>query len=436
MTRRAKFSVLMALSFSILSCLLSVPRTLAQTADQASVDPPSEDRQASAQKIGQTLDRNLNKDRFLENLRRPIGFSVGANYYYSPDALISSSGLESAEFPSITLRLFAYIQGRRDDLHIDYTFGHRLNQDHGTLDSSYHIASLDFQRHLTRRSSLQISEWFQTGFDDEALTATSSPLNGTLLLDNQAGFSSAAYFRHRPEIRNTLSAKVGVQTGRKGNIYMLMSHNFWHYAGQPFDNQNLQAGIGGSYQINKWMFFESNFTTYVRTTGENLQRNSIQRLQFVGFRYQTKRKIEFSASGSLEFTTYPGENRAAAGIQAGVAKNSNSTRLMVVYHHGFTSAFDQGVVANGHTVVASLDQKLSRRTSFRMQGDVFVDRGALQTVYANAGMSIVLQSHLVGNFNGSYSSQRSDRNFSFSPFIDHYSVSAGVQYFLPSLLGK
>jgi hypothetical protein len=439
MNKPAKFSILMALTLALLSGFVSVPRATAQTTNQTSPDTPHEDLQPSAQRIGPTLDRSLHRDRFLENLRRPIGFSIGAYHFYTPDALISSSGKESAEFTSITPRLFAHIHGKKSELHLDYTFGHRMYVRRGNLNSSDHSASLNFQRYLTRRSSLLISDSFQSGFNDEGVTSSNSI--GTPLIDDQAGFNSETYFKRQRLISNTSTAGVSVQTGRKSNVHILLGHNYRRYNGEHFDTQDLLAGIGGSYQLNKWMSFESNFTTYLKTAGKSAQRVNIQRLQIVGLRYQTKSKIEFLSSGGLEYTRYSGASKAAVGIQAGVSKTSNSMHLTVVYHNGFTSAFGQGAVLNGHNVLAAVDQKLSRRISYQTglnitQAKSFAKDGALRTRTANAGLSIVLQSHTVANVSASYISQHSGSIFANSPSIDRYTIAAGIQYYLPSLLGK
>jgi hypothetical protein len=116
-------------------------------------------------------------------------------------------------------------------------------------------------------------------------------------------------------------------------------------------------------------------------------------------------------------------------------------RLSVVYHHGFTSAFGKGAVLNGHTLDASVDQKLSPRISYRtglnfIQAQSFQKNGSLRTRAANAGLSIVLQSHIVADVSAFYVSQHSDEVFINSPSINRYTIAAGLQYYLPSLLGK
>src|SRR5205085_1657962 len=135
------------------------------------------------------------------------------------------------------------------------SFGHRMYLRRGSLNSSDHSASLEFQRFLTRRSSLQISDIIQSGINDQAFTVTPSSSIGTLSIDDQAGFNSETYFKRQRLISNTSTASVNVQTGRKSNVRIFASHNYRQYAGEHFDSQDLQAGFGGSYQVNKWLFF-------------------------------------------------------------------------------------------------------------------------------------------------------------------------------------
>ena len=141
----------------------------------------------------------------------------------------------------------------------------------------------------------------------------------------------------------------------------------------------------------------------------------------------------------VDVTRYQGVY-GTGSIDGGISYNSNSTTISVAYHRGFSAMVGVPGVVQGHSVTASLSQLYGRRINTLLAADY--TRGSsltssIEYVSGSAELRIALQNHLMLSTNYWLVSQKVPSNVALGfPGVNRYKVSAGVHYYLPSLLKR
>jgi len=377
-------------------------------------------------------------DRFLSNMRSPIGFSMGVFELYAPNSGDSTIvGDKSPVFTMLRPRLFANAKGKRSQFQFDYTFGFKRYNRRSEIHSSEHTARLDFDYTLSRNATLQISDTFRSAFNDYgALPTSTAP---TLY---QPGFAQELYLPHERATTNSVLTGVNIRAGKRTNLTVFGSYDMWRYQTSTFANaQGFQIGIRGDHQINKWLFLNSSYSHYLNAVDPRFEAASIHRLQVGGLKFKLRRTVEIYFSGGADYTRFQGTAEPAASYEAGFSKGSGSTLFSAVYHRGLSTAVGPQTTFNGHVVSLSLTQWLTRRVDLQIssgytRGAALKQNTNIEYLGGSAEIQIQVQQHVLFSVQSSYVSQRGANLLSATPLLNRYTVTSGIQFIFPSLGGR
>jgi hypothetical protein len=232
------------------------------------------------------------------------------------------------------------------------------------------------------------------------------------------------------------------QLGKRASLNISSSHHFVRYSTDEHgDSHAAQAGVGGEYQLNKWLFLSVRYSTYLNTINERYRTATIQRIQVGGIRVKTRRGLEIFSSAEVEYSKYLGVSATRASFQGGFSKTLGSTALSLAYHRGLSTAVGWRTTMDGDHVVASLGQPLSRRVFLRAdsaytRGGAIVGDARLKALSTTVTLEVAIQRHLLLSTNYWYIDQQANGLPSSHSNIRRYAATIGLQYFLPSLLDR
>src|SRR2546430_2362679 len=135
-------------------------------APQADSDPAPININSDSRNREDTGSSHSITERFLESMRNPIGFSMGIFELYAPHSSQSTPADKSPVFTMMRPRVFAAATTKRSEVRLDYAFGYRRYNHRSEIHNSDHSARLDFDYRLSRNASLQISDTFNSSFND------------------------------------------------------------------------------------------------------------------------------------------------------------------------------------------------------------------------------------------------------------------------------
>jgi hypothetical protein len=367
-------------------------------------------------------------DGVLNGMRNSISFSLGTSHFYGQE----ETGVLSSR-TSLNPRVFANFQGRRSRLSMNYAFGYQRETGGRKADNLQHLANLHFEKPLFRYASLTVSD---TG--SSVLNSFDFPVNSPVRTQFQPDFVEDVYTNSQRMIDNSFLVAMSFRTGRKGRITFSGGHNFRRYSGLALeDNHGLLAGIQGGYQISDQLTFDTSYTTNLTATNTTTRATEIHRLQVGGFKYK-RRSSEVSLSGAVEFTGNQGNRQLGSGVQASLSKTFGLSQLSFVYNRGFSNTAGLGTVLAGDSVTSRFTWWPSRRVNVRTEGTYTRGSSAiagskLESVSGNASIEIAIHRHLLFSTQYWRLSQRVTNLPFTAPSLDRYFVSAGFEYFLPSL---
>src|SRR5262249_28737466 len=140
------------------------------------------------------------------------------------------------------------------------------------------------------------------------------------------------------------------RAGRKTTVSISATHEYWRYSQDNLRDVNaLVLGIGGSYQINKWLFLDNSYSQIVKGSDQSLQSTNIHRLRVGGLRFRSRKGLEVSMGGGIDVMRYQGVS-STGSIDAGISYDSSATTIGLVYHRGFSSIVGVGGVVQGDGV--------------------------------------------------------------------------------------
>jgi hypothetical protein len=403
-------------------------------------NPASEPSPAvGAQDTNETASRTVNATlpsvpRFLQNMRKSVGFSVGVSETYAPKAVLSSQRESVAlRFTSLNPRLFANVRRQRYQLFFDYTFGFRTYARYNQINGHAHATTLDFERVLSPRLTLRVTEAFMSSFNDSGTVLASSPN----LTADQTVIQDLDVPRQRLT-RSALSISVSSRVSRRGNISVFGGHELWRYSSLALGGTDaVLAGVQGSYQINRFLFLDSRYSQYLNAVNERFRRNDIHRLEFASLRFRSRRGWDLSLGSGIEFARFQGNRQTAAGVQTKIAKTSESNQFSFTYHRGLSAVVGQSAVLGGNQANLSFGRLLLPRVNLEVSSSYLQSSSSrndeLKYVLGRAQLGIAVQRHILLSADYWYVSQRLSNTTMDIPGVSRYAVSLGVQYFLPAL---
>jgi hypothetical protein len=362
------------------------------------------------------------------NARNHIGFDQTLAELYTPDVLQTGSTREAASFTFLGSRLYANFSKSRSEFHLDYSFGYRRNNENGDLSSTTHAANVVWRHRIARNTSLNVADSFSRGPNDFA-----SPISF---------FQAATPYVYTQEIfvsrqqvtRSSLTTDLIHRVSRRTSVGVFGSHEISRYESSDFGNSQIaQIGVRAEHQLNRWLFFESSFGTYLNWVDPKHRKSNIQRLRALGFRLNPRPWLNLSASGGIEYGSGQGQRRTAADVDGEISIASKRSQLSFNYHHGLTSIVGAGSIFAGHYGTATFTHRLLPRASLQI-GSLYArmtSGGVLESASAFGGFEVALHRNLVASLQYNYISQHS-RNLTFeAPPLSRYAAYAALHCFWP-----
>ncbi len=431
------FATLLVICLAAIACEESAGMQLAGGAVSPSEGDAGQTEAISPTAKGSPVSHRTMTQAFLDTMRTPVGFSMGFFELYAPNLVVLPSDNRSAMYTMARPRMFAATRGTRSQFQFDYSFGYRQYNRRREVHSDEHTAIMSYSYQLSPNTSLHISDDFRSARNDRSTLPTSS----TPVL-YQPNFAQALYLPGERFTNNSLMTGLTYRAGKRSNVTLFSSYDFWRYGGNSFGNAHgIQAGIRADFQMNKWFFLQSSYSHYLNKMPRTFQTTNIHRLQIGGFKFKLRRSVEVYVSGGADSTRFLDRQRNVLNYEGGISKQAGSTLISLVYHRGLSLEVGPQTTLDGHIVSGSLSQWLSRRvninaTAAYTRGTSLDKASRLNYLGANSELDVVLQRHLLYSVQYSYLSQRGTSLSSVNLHLARYTVSTGFQLVLPSLGGR
>jgi hypothetical protein len=375
-------------------------------------------------------------DGFLRNARQHFGFSFSAFESYSSNALGSSTGSRGMTFTSLLPQVHANFQNKGLSFRLNYGAAYnRYNESLSELNRVSQTGTAAFVYSRSRRkTTFQVMDYLNSMYNDPG-SFIGSTAGALYRLDS----ASQIYIERRRVTQNTATIGLNYALTRKSSVSISGNHDTVRYSGDDLQRTNqFSVSASAGYQITRWMNFNVRYTHELNRADEESRNNNIQSLQFAGFAFKLGRGWEISSSGGIETTKNAGIRLMTASGQAGISKTARRTLVGVSYHRGYSAVFPASDVWYGDAANLNLVQRLASRVNVRATGSYF--RGSVvagyssaSTVSGSAALEIILQNNLVTSANYYLVSQTLATAAPAGTSLRRHSVSAGLQYFLPSV---
>jgi hypothetical protein len=376
---------------------------------------------------------------FLRNMRKGVGFSLGAYGAYDSNAIVSSSGQpEALKSAWLTPSLFANSIKRHSQIAFNYTFQARAYSGFSQLNSSSHTATLNFTEALSPKLSITLAEVFSSALNT----------NRTFLAPTVSGAYdlNAAQDLDVPSqrvTRNSITASASYAMSHRNSISVFSNFDYWRYTDQNLgDPYDVLVGVHSGFQINKWLYLDNSYSHYLNL-GNNpvgARDSQIHHLQVGGLRLHRARKgWEAYVSGGADISTSGGTPIPIPSMQGGVSKNWKSGQLSVTYSRGFWIAVGPGTALQGDTTNLSFNQSFRR---VNLTAGSIYRRGTgpggsrADFLSPTAQLGFAVQRHLMLTADYSYVSQRVANISPDLQNANRYRLGVGINCFLPPLFNR
>jgi len=362
-----------------------------------------------------------------------MGLAFGLTEFYTPNTVTNGPKSSAGSFTSANSSFYANFLRSKSQFHIDYTIGYQRDN-RQSLSGVNQTASLSWSRTMGRRGYLAVTDSFVDAPNDYSTTSRlTDPLQYPYV-------STQEIFVDRQRItRNVLAVSSGYQVGKRTTVDVFASHELSLYQRADFgQTQILQAGVGASHQLTKFLFIQTSYTGFINNVDPMYRDVAIQRLRAITFRYH-RRGIEVSSSAGVEYASNHGSNDIVADAEAGMTIGSRSNAFSLRYLHGLTSIVGAGSAVVTDSLYASLMHRISNRFSLGLSsgymhyaGETGLQKSGLDSLEAGARIQLALSRDVVLSGSLYYVSQTT-RNLGFyAPELHRSAGSASVIYILPS----
>jgi hypothetical protein len=382
----------------------------------------------------QSLGEQTFIDDVFQSTRNRWGFALSAYHAYSSDISVRiDEPRQSSGITAFMPRTFFNFGKRKSKLHLDLGAGYRMYNKRRELDSWDYFGDAQYSLKISKRTSFQIVDQFTSSYNDSwSFVSLYSPLQYNPLSSNEVLFN-----RQRIN-RNSLKAALSHQATRRARFGVFGGYRTYEYPRNTLRNSNaLEMGGDFYYQLAKWLYLSSNFSTYVNLAGQNQPDARIYRLQVGGLEFHLTDSWRIWAGGGVDISDYEGRKQTREAINAGIGYISKNTSFSLTYQRGFTSAIGISRLLQSDVASASLGQRLNRWLNANLQSYYYRSTeansgGRLETLSGGGGLEFSLRRDLVMTMNASYQNQKT-RSFSVEGLgLNRFSVYLGLQYMWPA----
>jgi hypothetical protein len=376
----------------------------------------------------------------LQNARHYFGFSLGIQEAYDGNVFGSAENIKSDFVANVQPRTFLNLGNRRSQFHLDYGFGYRNYTKQDNLDSLEHNGSAHFSTRLSRRLTMSFSDSASYSRDyGESLSGSGWGLSGIPVSP-----SSEVLLPNQNIQRNVLTARLEYQLGRRAQLSGWGTYNLYTYQNSvDSDSRSVLAGFSYDHQINRWLDFSSNISTYIVSPEDNLANEGTQtnRLQLIGFNTRLNRNWTASANGALEFAKERARRTLGFGFAGAISRINRNNRLNIEYSHGFTGGIGWSRTFRSHTARTEFQQGLTSR--IRMQIASIYNRSnevrgssMVENYRVQSGMEFILRQDLIATANYNFQRQTTSHlDTSVVQRIWRPMGTVSLQYIIP-LIGR
>jgi hypothetical protein len=291
---------------------------------------------------------------------------------------------------------------------------------------------LEYSRRLSNRFSFGLNDTGTSSINDYATADKIGPLT-----NYASTFVQDVDVARQRITQNSLTATVKYTASPRTAFSVFGSYDFWKYGNIELGNsQGFQVGGRTEHQFNKWLGFNSSYTTYIKKVNDRAATADIHRLQLGGLTLRS-RHLDFSFGGGAEMTSYTNKRQFGGSGETSLSWHSRSTLMSLGYNRGFSTAVGTGDIFTTNTMSGSYTRWFSQRVNFRLGAQYAHGSarsgGSLDYLIGSAGLGIALNSHTLLSADYSYLSQELVNVSIGSPRSNRYSGRIGIQFFLPSL---
>jgi hypothetical protein len=414
----------------------TVPDESADQQDESAVDesPAREDASLQLPVAGRSL-----KDSVTQDPRNKVGFSLGLFGLYD-SVTVTENGkprprkLEGLVLPTVYVNLGKEVTR----FHVDYSMERRFFSS-SDVDTTFHSGNIGLTYTPSRNFVIDLS--------DEVRDAPSNLLSITggfrpgLPGGNPLGPGVSAYSFERLTMNNA-TARLGYRFTENNAFSLYGNSQIFRYeldSTQDMNPYNLGASFTRAFSKNlegSVEFLAGNYDTISGSRKERIKRLS------GGINYRMTRHWSMRGSGGVEWIELQGIKYTPTYIEAGIGRVSRKSIFAISYRRGaqYQLGLSYGLTAT-HTVSASLDQRLSKRSSLYLSGYYYRSKpftqGKQQTTFITGlGLKYLLFANLIASINGNYLYQ--NRAFAVEPShsLDRYIAYAGLEFMLPGVRKK
>lgn len=372
-------------------------------------------------------------DDVFQGRRNPWGFSLSAYQAYTTDVAFGDQPREGSGITAFIPRLFFNAGRHKSRFHFDLGAGYRMYNRDSDLNSWDYYGNAQYSYRFSKRTSFRLADQFTSTYNDAwSFLSLYSPIRYNLSNTNEVLFN-----RERIN-RNSLGAQLDHQATRKAKVGVFGEYHMYDYPGETLrDSDAVEVGGDFYYQLTRWLYFDSSFSTYFNLGGRHFPDARIYRIHAGGLDFRLSESWRIWASGGVGITEYENYNRTREDITAGIGHTSRSTSFSLTYQRGFTSAIGISEILYSDIVSAFFGYRVNRWMNARLESYYYRNSqqhtgGLLETFSGGGGLEFALRRDLFLSANAYYQNQRTDRFSLEGLSLNRLTAFAGISYVWPA----
>ena len=375
------------------------------------------------------------KDSVTQDPRNKVGFSLGLFGLYDSIEVTENNQSKDRRPEGLVLPMvYANLGKEKTRFHADYSMERRFltNSD---VDTTFHMGNIGLTYAPSRNFVIDLS--------DEARSAPSNLLSISggfrpgLPGGNPLGPGISAYSFERLTMNNA-TARLSYRFTQNNAFSLYGNSQIFRYELSSTEDMNpFNLGASFARAISRNVeasveFLAGNYDTISGSRKERMKRLS------GGFNYRFTRRWSLRGSAGVEWVDIQGSRYTPSYFESGIGRVSRKSIFAISYRRGAQYQLGTSLLTATHTISASLDQRLSKRSSLYMSGYYYRSKPYNEsieqtTIISGLGLKFLLFSNLIASINGNYLHQNRAFIETSSPILNRYIVYAGLEFMLPGV---
>jgi hypothetical protein len=425
--------------------LLQAGLLLAQTAPDENTDQQDENavdqNKANAEEEAQSQlprrGRSL-QDSVTQDPRNGAGFSLGLYGLYD-SAPVDKDGTPQKRGPEgmILPMVFANLGKKTATLHADYSMERRIfrNTD---ADTTFYTGNLGFT--LMPSRDLIIDLFDEVRSAPSNLLSLSGGFVPGLPGGSPLGPGTSAYSFDRLTMNN-LTGRIGYQFTDNNAFSIYGNSQIFRYDKATSENMNpYDIGANLAHSFSRDVDAAVDFLAGNYDTLSGSRKERIKRLSGT-LNYRMTRHWSVRGSGGVEWVSIQGSKYTPTYVEGGLGRVSRRSVLSFSYRRGAQYQLGTSILTATHTASASLDQRMSKKSSLYISGNYYRSKnfaqGPQQTTFITGlGLKYLLIPNIIVSANGNYLYQNKALLSGSSGVLNRYVIFAGLEFIVPGVHNK